>query len=253
MTARSTWCPYNTVAMASDSDRKPLRFAIALGGGLVFAGSLLYFTWQYAVGFDAPAVGDAWTFPIAIDLLLFTAFAMHHSLFARSGFKDALTRVVPPALERTTYVWIASVMFIAICALWRPVPGFVWNVEGTGAVLLRMLQTAGVLFTLAAARHLDILDLSGIRSALGLPSNRPMKLDEHGPYGLVRHPIYLGWIFMVWPAPFMNGTRLAFAAISTIYLIVAIPFEERDLNRTFGEAYEHYADRVRHKILPWIY
>jgi hypothetical protein len=68
-----------------------------------------------------------------------------------------------------------------------------------------------------------------------------MKLDEHGPYGLVRHPIYLGWIFMVWPAPVMNGTRLAFAAISTVYLIVAIPFEERDLGRTFGPAYRHYS------------
>jgi len=253
MAPSSTWCPYNTVAMAHDSERKPLRLVIALGGGLVFAGSLLYFTWQYAFAFDAPAAGESWGLPTTINLLLFSAFAMHHSLFARSGFKDALTRVVPAALERTSYVWIASVMFIAVCALWQPVPGVVWRIEGAGGAVLRIIQLAAVVFTLAAARHLDILDLSGIRAALRLPSSRPMKLDEHGPYGLVRHPIYLGWIFMVWPAPFMNGTRLAFAAISTIYLIVAIPFEERDLNRTFGEAYEHYADRVRHKILPWIY
>jgi protein-S-isoprenylcysteine O-methyltransferase Ste14 len=239
--------------MASDSDRKPLRLAIALGGGLVFGASLLYFTWQYAIGLDAPAAGDSWVLPTAINLLLFSAFAMHHSLFARSGFKDALTRIVPPALERTTYVWIASVMFIGVCALWRPVPGVVWNVDGAGAWLLRIVQLAAVLFTLAAARSLDILDLSGIRAALRLPSNRPMKLDEHGPYGLVRHPIYLGWIFMVWPAPLMNTTRLAFAAISTLYLILAIPFEERDLRRTFGEAYGHYASRVRYKIVPRIY
>ena len=110
-----------------------------------------------------------------------------------------------------------------------------------------------VIFTLVAARHLDILDLSGIRQALALPANRPMKLDEHGPYALVRHPIYLGWVFMVWPAPLMNGTRLVFAAVSTLYLIVAIPFEERDLNRSFGPAYRHYSDRVRFKILPKIY
>jgi len=239
--------------MASDSDRKPLRHAIALGGGLVFVGSLIYFTWQYAFGFDAPAAGDSWGLPTTINLLLFSAFAMHHSLFARSGFKDALIRVVPPTLERTTYVWIASVMFIAVCALWQPVPGVVWRIEGAGAAVLRIVQLAAVFFTLAAARHLDILDLSGIRTALKLPSNRPMKLDEHGPYGLVRHPIYLGWIFMVWPAPLMNNTRLAFAVISTLYLVVAIPFEERDLRRTFGEAYRHYADRVRYKVLPKIY
>jgi methanethiol S-methyltransferase len=239
--------------MASDSDRKPLRTAMALGGGLVFAGSLLYFTWQYAVGFDAPVTADNQVFPIVIDVLLFSTFAMHHSLFARSGAKHALTRVIPPALERSAYVWIASVMFIATCALWQPVPGVIWHVEGAGSTALRIVQLAAVIFTLAAARHLDILDLSGIRQALALPANRPMKLDEHGPYGLVRHPIYLGWVFMVWPAPVMNSTRLVFAAISTVYLIVAIPFEERDLHRTFGEAYGQYASKVRFKILPGIY
>ena len=230
-----------------------MRAAIALGGGLVFAGSLIYFSWRYAFGFNAPAPGDAWIFPTTINVLLFSAFALHHSVFARSGAKDALTRVVPLALERTTYVWIASLMFIAVCAAWQPVPGAVWNIEGAGATVLRLVQLGGVVFTLAAARHLDILDLSGIRAALERPSNRPMKLDDHGPYGLVRHPIYLGWILMVWPAPFMNGTRLVFAAISTLYLLAAIPFEERDLRRTFGEAYGHYADRVRFKILPRIH
>ena len=242
--------------MASDSDRKPLRFAIALSGGLVFVASLLYFTWQYAVGFDAPAATDNRAFPIAINVVLFSIFAMHHSLFARSGFKNALTRVIPAALERSTYVWIASVMFIAVCAVWQPVPGVVWNLEGGGGLALRGIQLAAVIFTVASARHLDILDLSGVRAALALPSSRPlqeMKLDDHGPYGLVRHPIYLGWIFIVWPAPFMNGTRLVFAAISTLYLFAAIPFEERDLHRTFGPAYGQYATRVRFKILPGIY
>ena len=194
MARGSPWCPYNTVAMAHDSERKPLRLVIALGGGLVFAGSLLYFTWHTPSVSTRPRAGDNWGFPATINFLLFSAFAMHHSLFARSGFKDALTRVVPAALERTTYVWIASVMFIAVCALWQPVPGVVWRIEGAGAAVLRIIQLAAVVFTLASARHLDILDLSGIRAALKLPSSRPMKLDEHGPYGLVRHPIYLGWI-----------------------------------------------------------
>ena len=239
--------------MASDSDRKPLRAAIAVAGGLIFAASLLYFSWQYAFGFDAPVAGSSWIFPVSMNVLLFSAFALHHSVFARSGVKDALTRFVPPALERTTYVWIASLLFIALCVVWQPVPGIAWHIEGAGAVVFRLVQLGGVFFTLVAVRHLDVLDLAGVRSAMQLPSSRPMKLDDHGPYGLVRHPIYLGWILMVWPAPLMNGTRLAFAAISTIYLIVAIPFEERDLRRTFGEAYGQYARRVRHKILPRIY
>lgn len=243
--------------MASDFDRKPLDVAIALGGGLLFAGSLLYFTWQYAAGFDAPAATGDWVFPVAINVLLFSIFAMHHSLFARSGFKNRLTRVIPAAFERSTYVWIASVLFIAVCAAWQPVPGVLWNLDGGAGLALRITQLVAVVFTVASARHLDILDLSGIRAALALPSSRPpdqkMTLDDRGPYGLVRHPIYLGWILMVWPAPFMNGTRLVFAAVSTFYLVAAIPFEERDLYRTFGPAYGQYANRVRFKILPGIY
>ena len=239
--------------MASDSDRKPFRAAIALAGGLIFAGSLLYFSWQYAFGFDTPAAGSSWIFPASVNLLLFSAFALHHSVFARSGVKDALTRLVPPSLERTTYVWIASLLFIAICAVWQPVPGVAWHIEGAGAVVLRLVQLGGVIFTLVAARRLDVLDLAGVRAAMQLPSDRPMKLDDHGPYGLVRHPIYLGWILMVWPAPLMNGTRLTFAAISTIYLVIAIQFEERDLRKVFGDAYGQYAQRVRHKIVPRIY
>lgn len=239
--------------MPFDSERRPLRIAIAAGGGLVFAGSLLYFAWRYAFGFDEAAGASGPLVPAAADVLLFTVFALHHSIFARSGLKDVVTRFVPPTLERSTYVWIASVLFVAVCAMWQPVPGVVWHASGGGAWVLGGTQLAAAVFTVFAARHLDILDLSGVRQALGLPSSRPMKLDDHGPYGLVRHPIYLAWLLMVWPTPFMNGTRFVFAATSTLYLFAAIPFEERDLRRTFGDGYRQYADKVKFKILPWVY
>jgi protein-S-isoprenylcysteine O-methyltransferase Ste14 len=69
----------------------------------------------------------------------------------------------------------------------------------------------------------------------------------------VRHPIYLGWFLMVWGAPEMTGTRLVFAAASCVYLLLAIIFEERDLHRTFGTAYQRYARRVRWKVLPGVH
>jgi protein-S-isoprenylcysteine O-methyltransferase Ste14 len=226
---------------------------MAAGGGLIFAWSLLYFGWRYAVGFGDAAGASGPLAPAVADVLLFTVFALHHSAFARSGLKDAVTRFVPPALERSTYVWIASLLFIAVCAVWQPVPGVVWHASGGAAWLLQGVQVLAAVFTVLAARHLDILDLSGVRQALGLASSRPMKIDDYGPYGLVRHPIYLAWLLMVWPAPFMNGTRFVFAATSTLYLVAAIPFEERDLRRTFGDAYTKYANKVRFKILPGLY
>jgi protein-S-isoprenylcysteine O-methyltransferase Ste14 len=69
----------------------------------------------------------------------------------------------------------------------------------------------------------------------------------------VRHPIYLAWFLLVWCAPFMNGTRAVFAAVSCLYLMLAIPFEERDLRRVFGKAYAEYAARVRWRVIPWLY
>jgi protein-S-isoprenylcysteine O-methyltransferase Ste14 len=240
--------------MPAARDGRAIHTLVSIGGGLLFAGSLAYFGWQYLRGFDAPPAPDARAAPaIVVDLLLFTLFALHHSLFARTGLKAAVTRTVPASLERSVYVWIASLLFIGVCACWQPVPGMAWHVTGWTADLLLALQAAGGVFTLVAARHLDVLELAGVRQALHLPLTRTSGLDDHGPYGLVRHPIYFAWLLLVWPTPLMNGTRLVFAAISTIYLLVAIPYEERDLRRQFGTAYDDYSRKVPRRLLPGIY
>jgi protein-S-isoprenylcysteine O-methyltransferase Ste14 len=57
----------------------------------------------------------------------------------------------------------------------------------------------------------------------------------------------------VFATPHLTGDRLAFAAISTSYLVAAVPFEERSLRRSFGEAYTRYARAVRWRIVPFIY
>jgi protein-S-isoprenylcysteine O-methyltransferase Ste14 len=74
-----------------------------------------------------------------------------------------------------------------------------------------------------------------------------------GLYGLVRHPLYLGWALMVFGAPDMTATRALFAVVSTGYLALAIPWEERGLLLTFGAGYAAYQRQVRWRMLPWIY
>ena len=229
-----------------------VRVAFAMAGGLLFAGSLVYFAWQYLAGFDAGAIAGTGRGAVAINIALFSAFALHHSVFARAGLKAAIARAAGPSLERSTYVWIASLLFLAVCAYWQPVPGQLWDVPAPWSWLLRAVQAGGAVFTLAAARHLDVLDLSGIAQATGRAPART-GLDDHGPYGFVRHPIYLAWLLLVWPAPDMNATRFVFAITSTVYLLVAIPYEERDLRRVFGETYERYSKSVRWRIFPGIY
>lgn len=229
------------------------RLAFAAAGGIAFAVSLIYFAVCYVARWD-PVPGSAragWQ-PAALDLALFTAFALHHSVFARTGAKRWIAQRIPPPLERSVYVWISSVLFVLVCAFWRPVPGRLWDVEGPWRTVLLAGQAVAGVFTLVAARKLDVLDLAGVRQVLR-GSARPHGLDEGGPYRLVRHPIYLAWIGLVWLTPVMSGTRLVFAAVSTAYLFVAIPYEERELRRLFGEAYATYSRRVRWRMLPFVY
>lgn len=229
------------------------QLVFAVAGALVFVGSLLFFVARYAWGMDAVPPGA--TMPaVLFNVVLFSAFALHHSIFARSGVKDWVKRTWPPPLERSVYVWISSLLFIGVCGLWQPVPGLWWDVQGAGRTVMQVAQLAAAIFILVAARRLDVLDLAGVLQVLDLGRPRPSpKLYTRGPYDLVRHPIYLGWLFFVWLAPTMNGTRATFAIVSCAYLFVAVPFEERDLQRTFGEAYEAYSRKVRWKILPFVY
>jgi protein-S-isoprenylcysteine O-methyltransferase Ste14 len=69
----------------------------------------------------------------------------------------------------------------------------------------------------------------------------------------VRHPIYSGWLLLTFGAAHMTGDRLFFAGISTFYLLVAMPFEERSLVTSFGPEYEAYRRQVRYRLVPYVY
>lgn len=240
--------------MSADPRLRLFPRVCAVFGGVVFIASLVYFGWQYAAGFDElPATAPA-SVAVMWDVALFSLFAGHHSVFARLGVKAWIRRVAPPALERSIYVWISSVLFIGVCAWWRLVPGAAWLVTGPAATLLSAGQVAGGVLAVASARALDLFTLAGVRQTFETGDRpAPVAVIDRGPYRLVRHPIYLGWFAFVWLAPHMNGTRLVFAVISCLYLMLAVPFEERDLRRTLGAAYEDYMRRVRWKIVPGLF
>lgn len=220
-------------------------------GGAMFVASLAFFAWTYFVRFGhVPADGPLVT-PLLFNLTLFTAFAVHHSVLARSGAKRWLTRRVPQSLERSSYVWVASLLFIAVCALWVPVPGLMYRHTGLLAVPHWLAVALGGWLTVRSVGVIDPLELAGIRQAGG--DTTPPRFHVVGPYYLVRHPIYLGWLLLVFGIPDMTGTRLAFAVISSAYLLVAIPFEERSLVETFGAEYQGYQQTVRWRVLPGVW
>jgi protein-S-isoprenylcysteine O-methyltransferase Ste14 len=228
----------------------------AWGGALLFTVALGYFLYAYLVRFGTPVAPGPPGVPILIDVALFSGFALHHSLFARTALQGPVRAVMGTALERSFYTWLASALFLVTCVAWRPVPGLIYTLPPWAAWLGIAAQAAGLVLTFLGSRAIDVLDLAGVRPVLraragGRAAHVPLMTS--GVFGLVRHPLYLGWALLVFGAPTMTATRLVFAVVSTAYLAIAIPWEEKSLLATFGSEYERYRQRVRWRMLPFIY
>ena len=163
---------------------------------------------------------------------------------------------MPPELERSLYTWTASILFIIVCTLWQPVPGLLYRVDSIWSVPFYAIQVLGVILTMRGAAAVDPLDLAGVRPVLDVAPSavpRAVVLETRGIYGFVRHPVYFAWVLMVFGTPVMTGTRACFAIISTLYIAIAIPFEERSLVERFGHDYEQYQRKVRWRLVPGVY
>jgi methanethiol S-methyltransferase len=231
------------------------RFVVFLYGTLSYVVFLA--TFLYTVGFmgnifvprsiDAPREGDVAT-GLAVDLALLLGFAIQHSVMARPGFKRWMTRFIPEPAERSTYVLASSIALIVLFVFWRPLGGTVWSVtDPVMAELIYGLCASGWLLILLATFLINHFDLFGLRQVwLNLTSKtyRPLTFKTPGPYRLVRHPLYVGWIVAFWATPAMTATHLLFAVVTTLYILVAIRFEERDLIATLGRDYRDYRQQV---------
>lgn len=231
------------------------RFLCLLYGTLAYL--LFLAVWAYFIGFLAGIVvpksvdsGPA-TGPLraaAWDLGLLAIFFTHHSVLARSGAKRVLTRaispVVWPVLERSTYVLVASLALGLVFWQWRPLPAVVWRAPGLARLLVLAGFWVGVLVALLAANTIDGFELFGLRQVLLHFRGRAPKraaFATPGLYRLVRHPLMTGILLALWCAPTMTAGRLLLATAMSAYIYLAVRLlEERDLRRTFGAAYAKY-------------
>jgi protein-S-isoprenylcysteine O-methyltransferase Ste14 len=224
---------------------------IRWGAATLFFASLAFFLYTYAFTFGEVARGRLAIGDLIANLALFTVFAAHHSILARLPLRRAIARMVPADTERSFYVAVASLLFFLVCVWWRPLPGVAWETSGPASALLYGIQTCGLILTIRSAAMLDIRELSGLRNVDH--ASPPADFKANGPYGRVRHPIYSGWFLIVFATPVMTMTRLEFAIVSSAYIVLAIPWEERTLKATGGIAYERYLAKVRWKLVPGIY
>jgi protein-S-isoprenylcysteine O-methyltransferase Ste14 len=183
-----------------------------------------------------------------VDVLLLSLFAIQHTIMARPAFKEWLTRYIPNAIERSTFVLLATATLALTAWLWRPSTVIVWNVQNA---LLRNLiiaiSLAGWLLVLYATFVIDHFDLFGLRQVWDHFRGREYRhpgFAERSVYRIIRHPLMAGFIVAFWAAPTMTQGRLLFAAVATAYILVAIRIEERDLVRLLGDTYADYRRRT---------
>ena len=232
--------------------KRILFFAYGSISYLIFVGTFLYaicFIGNFGVPrtLDGPARGSLGV-SFAIDVGLLALFAVQHSVMARKWFKDWWTRIVPRPIERSTYVLFSSLALILLFTQWWPLGGVIWSVDDpAGRLVLRGLFAFGWGLVLVSTFLINHFDLFGMRQVwrylLGQPYNT-LRFGTPGLYRLVRHPLYLGWLFTFWMTPVMTFAHLLFSVATTAYILVAIRFEERDLVREHGDSYEDYRRTV---------
>jgi protein-S-isoprenylcysteine O-methyltransferase Ste14 len=231
------------------------RFAIFLYG--VGSYAVFFATFLYAIAFvgnfplvprtidgiPQMAFGNA----LVINMLLLAVFAIQHSVMARPAFKAWWTRIIPQAAERSTYVLLSSLALIALFYFWQPMGGVIWQVESRGGQLPLLagfgFGWALVLYSTFLINHFDLFGLRQVwLQLLGKPYTA-LPFKTPAAYKLVRHPLYLGWFFAFWCTPQMTAAHLLFAVLTSVYILIGIFLEERDLLKAHPE-YEAYRQRV---------
>jgi protein-S-isoprenylcysteine O-methyltransferase Ste14 len=232
------------------------RLLAFLYGALAYV--VFFVTFLYAIGFvgnmivpksiDSGPTAATLTRALIANIILLSIFAIQHSVMARPAFKRLWTRIVPQPVERSTYVLLASGALILLFWQWRSMPDVVWSVENAaGRYILWGLFFLGWATVLVSTFLINHFDLFGLRQVYMYKQGQEytdLNMTERFLYKFVRHPIMLGFIIAFWSTPHMTYGHLLFAAVTTVYILVAIQLEERDSVSIHGEAYEDYRRRV---------
>ena len=179
---------------------------------------------------------------LLINAGLLVLFGISHSVMARPTFKRWWTGIVPSTVERSTYVLVSNLFVMLLLWQWRPMTGVIWQVEASAArTTLWAIFGFGWLLIVFSSLLINHFDLFGTRHVWLHLRGKEYTSPKFGTpilYRHVRHPLYVGWLLAFWVTPTMTTGHLVFSIGTTLYILIAIYFEERNL----VEAHSEYAD-----------
>lgn len=175
---------------------------------------------------------------------------------ARPAFKAWWIKIVGKAGERSTYVLFSSLALILLFWQWIPIKTVIWEVRNeTISLALTGLFLVGLSVVLLSTFMINHFDLFGLKQVyenmLGKKPVDPQFATKYF-YGLVRHPIMLGFLIMLWAVPKMTVGHLFFSIGATVYIFIAVKYlEEKDLRDMIGQQYIDYQKKVP-MLIPFI-
>ena len=127
----------------------------------------------------------------------------------------------------TNDVWLLENQILRI-ALWT-ISGLGWGIVLLSTILIN---------------HFDLFGLRQVWLCFQGKEYTPVGMCQPFLYRIVRHPLMLGFIIAFWATPHMTVGHLVFAGVVTVYVLVAIQLEERDLSKALGDEYQQYRREV---------
>jgi methanethiol S-methyltransferase len=237
------------------------RLLILIYGIIAYLGFL--FTFSYLIGFVSGVIvpknidtGISGSLPeaILVDFFLVLLFGLTHSIMARPAFKERFTKIIPQAAERSTYVLIANATLAILFWKWQPIDTVIWKSEPPISLILFGISMFGWALIVWATLLIDHFDLFGVRQVWLNYRDREYTsppFAARGLYKYVRHPLMLGFLIGFWFAPTMTVGHLFFCIAMTVYILIGVFFEERDLVKHLGETYSRYRKQTS-SIIPWL-
>ncbi|MEO1535869.1 MAG: methanethiol S-methyltransferase [Planctomycetota bacterium] len=249
-------CPLHGMLVPLTSGGVVARTLVIAYGLIAYA--IFFVTFLYAIGFVTglvvpKTVSSGQAAPLllamAINGSLLGAFALQHTIMSRGWFKRWITRIIPEAIERSTFVLASSLILAATFAFWQPMPDVLLQAPGpiSSAVLtgISLLGFGIVLYSSFLINHFDLFGLRQVAAHFVGRRYHAVPFRLNSLYRVVRHPLMFGFLVAFWITPTLTVGHLFFALMTTGYILVGVAIEERDLIDSFGDEYREYKVRVR--------